>query len=130
VTKTVDVPELAFSIKDFLTPFAGEAEGFGEGSEEFYDLGYVVVVFAIFCAALRVKEVVTRYELEYLLIYQYTPFFSFFNIMQAMGEKYHGCHTPNIGTGTPFCTQNDFRGTVLSCLDVVCEMVARPTCVT
>jgi hypothetical protein len=58
VPEAVDVAELAFAVEDFLRPFAGDAEGFGEGAEEFDDLGDVVVVFAIFGAGLRVKEVV------------------------------------------------------------------------
>ena len=68
MTKTVNVAKLAFPIEDFLTPFAGEAEGFWEGAEKFDDLRYVVVVFAIFCPALRIKEVVACYELENLFL--------------------------------------------------------------
>ena len=66
--KTVDVAEFAFPIENFLGPFAGETEGFGERSEELDDLGYVVVVFAVLCAALRIEEVVACYELEDLFL--------------------------------------------------------------
>jgi hypothetical protein len=37
---------------------------FGEGAEEFYYLGDVVVVFAVLCAGLWVEEVVAGDELE------------------------------------------------------------------
>ena len=47
-----------------MRPFAGHAERFGESAEEFYDLGDVVVVFAVFGAGLGVEEVVAGYELE------------------------------------------------------------------
>jgi hypothetical protein len=63
----VDVAELAFAVEDFLGPFAGEAEGFGEGAEELDDLRDVVVVFAVFGAGLRIEEVVACDEFEDLL---------------------------------------------------------------
>jgi hypothetical protein len=47
-----------------LAPFTGETEGFWEGAEEFDDLRDVVIVFAVFCAGLRVEEVVAGYEFE------------------------------------------------------------------
>ena len=58
VSETVDIAELAFAVEDFLRPFAGDAEGFGEGAEEFDDLCNVIVFFAVFGARLRVEEVV------------------------------------------------------------------------
>jgi hypothetical protein len=61
VPQAVNVTQLALSIKDLLAPFPGEAERFGEGAEQFDDLRNVVVVFAVFCAGLRVKEVVACY---------------------------------------------------------------------
>ena len=45
----------------------------------------------------------------------------------ALEETYHGSHTPNIGTGAPFAAQDDFWGSILSRLDVVCEVVPDPT---
>ena len=45
----------------------------------------------------------------------------------ALEETYHGGHTPNIGTGAPFAAQDDFWGSILSRLDVVCEVVVNPT---
>lgn len=65
--EAVDVPELALAVEDFLRPFARDAEGFGEGAEEFDDLRDVVVVFAVFGAGLRVEEVVACYQFEYLV---------------------------------------------------------------
>ena len=62
----MDVAEFALSVEDFLTPFPGETEGFGEGSEELDDLRDVVVVFAVLGARLGIEEVIARYELEYL----------------------------------------------------------------
>ena len=44
----------------------------------------------------------------------------------ALEETYHGGHTPNIGTGAPFAAQDDFWGSILSRLDVVCEVVPDP----
>jgi hypothetical protein len=48
VAQSVDVAEFAFAVEDFLAPFSGEAEGFGEGAEELDDLGDVIVVLAVF----------------------------------------------------------------------------------
>lgn len=64
VAQSVDVAELAFAVEDFLRPFARHAQALGEGAEELDDLRNVVVVFAVFCAGLRVEEVVAGYELE------------------------------------------------------------------
>jgi hypothetical protein len=58
VAEPVDVAQLALSVENFLRPFAGYAEGFGEGAEQLDDLRDVVVVFAVFCAGLGVEEVV------------------------------------------------------------------------
>jgi hypothetical protein len=60
----VDVAQLAFAVEDFLRPFAAYAKGFGEGTEQLDDLRDVVVVFAVFCAGLRVEEVVACDEFE------------------------------------------------------------------
>ena len=48
MTQSVDVAEFAFAVEDLLAPFPGEAEGFGEGAEEFDYLGDVVVVLTVF----------------------------------------------------------------------------------
>jgi hypothetical protein len=64
VAESVDVAELAFAVEDFLRPFPGHAEGFGEGAEELDDLSDVVVIFAVFGAGLGVEEVVACYEFE------------------------------------------------------------------
>ena len=63
----MDVAQLALSVEDFLRPFAGEAEGAGEGAEEFDNLGDVVVVFAVFGTGLGIEEVVACYEFEDLV---------------------------------------------------------------
>ena len=41
-------------------------------------------------------------------------------------ETYHGCHAPDVGAGPPFGAENNFWGTVLSGLDVVCEVMTDP----
>lgn len=56
--QAVDVPQFPLSREDLLGPFPREAEGAGEGPEQLDDLRDVVVVFAVFCARLRVEEVV------------------------------------------------------------------------
>ena len=43
--------------------------------------------------------------------------------------SYHASHAPHIGTRAPLGSQDDFRRTVLSCLNIVCEVVADPACV-
>ena len=62
--QAVDVAQFALAVEDFLTPFARQAQGFGEWTEQFDDLGDVVVVFAVFCAGLGVEEVVAGYKFE------------------------------------------------------------------
>jgi hypothetical protein len=62
----MNVAELAFSVEDFLAPFAGETERFWEGAKELDDLRYMVVVLAVFGSGLGVEEVVACYKLEYL----------------------------------------------------------------
>lgn len=66
MAQTVNVTQLALAVEDFLTPFSGEAERFGEGTEELDDLRDMIVVFAVFCAGLRVEEVITCDQLECL----------------------------------------------------------------
>jgi hypothetical protein len=61
MAQAMDVAELAFAVEDLLRPFAGHAEGFGEGAEQLDDLRDVVVVFAVFGAGLGVEEVVACY---------------------------------------------------------------------
>jgi hypothetical protein len=119
VAQPVDVAQLAFAVEDFLRPFAGYAEGFGEGAEEFDNLCDVVVVFAVLCAGLWVEEVVTCYQLEGLD--------ALAGVGVAVDEKaYHGGHTPYVCTSTPFAAQDDFGRAVLSRLDVVCKMMPDP----
>ena len=65
--QAVDIAQLALAVEDFLRPFAGDAEGFGESAEELDDLRDVVVVFAVFGARLRVEEVVACDEFEDLV---------------------------------------------------------------
>lgn len=67
MAESVDIPQLAFAVEDFLRPFAREAERFGELAEEFDDLCDVVVVFAVFGAGLGVEEVVACDKLEDLM---------------------------------------------------------------
>ena len=59
VPQATDVAEFTLTAEDFLRPFPGKAEGAGERAKQLDDLGDVVVVFAVFGARLRVKEVVT-----------------------------------------------------------------------
>lgn len=60
----MDVAQLAFAVEDFLRPFTGQAEGFGEGTEKLDDLRNVIVVFAVFRTGLGIKEVVASDEFE------------------------------------------------------------------
>jgi len=64
VAQAVDVAELAFAVEDFLRPFAADAQRFGEGAQQLDDLCYVIVVFAVLCARLRVEEVVACDKFE------------------------------------------------------------------
>jgi hypothetical protein len=64
MSEPMDISELAFAVEDFLRPFAGEAERFGEWAEQFDDLRDVVVVFAVLSAGLGIEEVVTRDEFK------------------------------------------------------------------
>ena len=41
-------------------------------------------------------------------------------------NTYHAGHAPNIGTGSPLAAQDDLGRSVLSCLDVVGEVVRNP----
>ena len=64
VAQAVDVAELAFAVEDFLRPFAADAQRFGEGAQQLDNLCYVIVVFAVLCARLRVEEVVACDKFE------------------------------------------------------------------
>ena len=64
VAQAVDVAELAFAVEDFLRPFAADAQRFGERAQQLDDLCYVIVVFAVLCARLRVEEVVACDKFE------------------------------------------------------------------
>jgi hypothetical protein len=55
----VYVAEFSFAVEDFLTPFSGETEGFREWTEEFDDLGDVVVVLTVLRTRLWIEEVVS-----------------------------------------------------------------------
>jgi len=66
VAQAVDVAELAFAVEDFLRPFAADAQRFGERAQQLDDLCYMIVVFAVLCARLRVEEVVACDKFESL----------------------------------------------------------------
>jgi hypothetical protein len=68
VTQAMDVSEFAFAVENFLGPFTGKAERFGERAKELDDLGNVIVVLPVFGTGLWIEEVVTSYELEDLKI--------------------------------------------------------------
>ena len=106
MSQTVDVAELAFAIENFLRPFAGDAQAFGECAKEFDDLRDVVVVFAVFRAGLGVEEVVARDEFEYLRISLSGSALSL-STFKVYGYPHHTRHTPHIGTRAPFGAQND-----------------------
>ena len=131
VAQAVDVAELAFAVEDFLRPFAADAQRFGEGAQQLDDLCYVIIVFAVLCARLRVEEVVACDKFEGLGngISMFSCAIS--SIMTEMSKPtHHSSHTPNIRTGTPLRPKNYFRRTVLSRLDIVCEVVSNPACIT
>ena len=58
------VAEFTFAIEYFLAPFSREAEGLGEWTEKFDDLGDVVIVFAVFRAGLWIEQVVASDEFK------------------------------------------------------------------
>ena len=43
---------------------------------------------------------------------------------------HHSSHTPDVCTSTPLRPKDYFRRTVLSRLDIVCEVVSNPACIT
>ena len=43
---------------------------------------------------------------------------------------HHTRHAPYVGASTPLRTENDFWGSILPCLDVVCKMMPDPASVT
>lgn len=48
-------------------------------------------------------------------------------ILRTRGWRtYHRSHTPNIGTGAPFCAQDHLRRSVLPRLDIIREVVVNP----
>ena len=67
VTESVDVAEFAFAIEDFLRPFTGQTQRFGERAQQFDDLSDMVVVLAVLGAGLRVEEVVACNQFESLV---------------------------------------------------------------
>ena len=67
VSQAVDVAQFAFAVENFLRPFSGQAQRFGEGAEELDHLRDVVVVFSVFGAGLRVEKVIASDKLEDLV---------------------------------------------------------------
>jgi hypothetical protein len=131
VAQAVDVTELAFAVEDFLRPFAADAEGFGERAQQLDDLCYVIVVFAVLCARLGVEEVVACDEFEGLeSVVSMLSSRLCTNKTENSKLTHHSSHTPNIRTGAPLRPKDYFRRTVLSRLDVVCEVVSNPACIT
>jgi hypothetical protein len=57
-----DYPSRTFPIEEFITILSGERERFGKFSNEFNNLGDVIVVFAVLGARLRIKEVIASSE--------------------------------------------------------------------
>lgn len=66
MSESVDVPQFALSVEDFLGPLPAETERLRERAEQFDYLRNVIVVFPVFGAGLRVEEVVARDEFENL----------------------------------------------------------------
>lgn len=62
--QAMNVSKFALSREDLLGPFAVQKKGAREDTEEFDDLGYVIVVFAVFRAGLGVEEVVACNQFE------------------------------------------------------------------
>jgi hypothetical protein len=126
VAQAVDVAELAFAVEDLLRPLAADAERFGKRAEQLDDLCNVVVVLAVLGAGLRVEEIVSCDKLESL------DWVSNRVLRECVLKEcpHHSSHTPYVCAGAPFCAQDYFRRAVLSRLNVVCEMVPNPTCVT
>lgn len=121
----MNVAKFALSRKDLLGPLAGLGEGAREGAEEFNDLGDVVVIFSVFGAGLRVEEVVACDEFENLEK-KLSALLLHGRFCQPWDCAYHSSHTPYVSTGAPFGAQNDFWRTILSSLNIICEVMADP----
>lgn len=67
MSKSMDISELAFPVKDLLRPFAGDTKTLRECTEQLDDLCNVIIVLAVFRAGLRVEQVVACDEFKNLL---------------------------------------------------------------
>lgn len=66
MAESVDIAQLALAVEDLLGPFARETERLGELTEQFDDLGDVIVVLAILGSRLGVEKVVSRDQFKNL----------------------------------------------------------------
>ena len=67
MTEALNIAEFTLAVEDFLRPFPRETKVARERTEQLDDLGNVIIVFAVFCTGLRVKEVVTCDEFKDLV---------------------------------------------------------------
>jgi hypothetical protein len=84
----------------------------------------VIVVFAVLRSRLGVEKVVARNELEYLPELSVDRFG--YNEEECDFQTDHASHTPDICARTPLRPQDDLWRAVLSCLNIVGEMVTDP----
>ena len=65
--QAMNIPKLALTTEDLLGPFTGKIQTSRKSSKELDDLGYVVVVFPVLGAGLRMEKVVACDEVEDLV---------------------------------------------------------------
>lgn len=64
MSQPMDITQLTLPVEYLLRPLTRQAETLGERAEQLYYLSDVVVIFAVFCAGLRIEEIVAGDELE------------------------------------------------------------------
>lgn len=69
VSQSMDIAQFALPVENLLRPLARQAERLWKWPKQLYYLGYVIVIFAVFRAGLRVEQIVACDKLEYLQAY-------------------------------------------------------------
>jgi hypothetical protein len=92
-------------------------------AQQLDDLRDMVIVFSVLGAGLRIEEIVPGYQLENLD--RIRPGRQ--GLVRGRSNMYHACHAPDIRTGTPLTPQYHFWRSILPSLDIVREVLARPT---
>lgn len=88
----------------------------------------MIVVLAILSAGLRVEEIVASNKFKDLYQQQRLAL-GFLDVAAHAGSNqmtYHSSHAPHIRASPPFRTEYHLGRPVLSCLDIVCEVMVHP----